>query len=91
MGLSKKKIKEINQISVYEEILRYYGYDYLSFIATDNPPDMWNDEDKRFFDMVNEIESKMKEKIINLLSSNESRKNNEKDPCHSRGNSGIYR
>ena len=68
MNISARKIRELNQISVYEEILKNYGYGYLSFLATDNPPEMWSAEDKRFFDMVNEIETEMKKEIINHLS-----------------------
>jgi len=72
MNISAKKIRELNEMSVYEEILKNYGYGYLSFLATDNPPEMWSEEDKRFFDVVNEIEAKMREKIINHLSAKKS-------------------
>jgi hypothetical protein len=63
MKINKKLLSDINLTSVYVEVLSQYGYQSIC----DNPPDMWNDEEKRLFDIVTEIESKLKEEIIKKI------------------------
>lgn len=63
MRLSKKKIKEIRFISVYQGLLESNGFD----ISFEDPPEMWGEEKKRMFDLLNDIEDSLKEKIIDLL------------------------
>jgi hypothetical protein len=64
MKLSKKKINQIRFLSVYQELLQDHGFN-MSF---DDPPEMWGEEKKKMFDLLNDVEDKLKDKIINLLS-----------------------
>jgi hypothetical protein len=65
MKLSKKKIAEINMISVYEELLQNCSiFNHMNF---DDPPDMWSNEQKGMFDLLTEIERKLKDQIINII------------------------
>lgn len=49
---------------MYESLLKEYGFDYMDFSS---PPDTWNNEQKRLFDLANRIEDVLKEKIIECL------------------------
>lgn len=60
--ISKKKLKEIDHTSVYDEILRDFSYKF-----TDDPPDMWTDQERSLFDMVVETETTLKKKIIEII------------------------
>lgn len=69
--ISKKKLKEIDRLSV--------GYDILQekcgnsdvngekYCFTDDPPEFWNDYDKLCFDLVSETEYELKKKILEIL------------------------
>lgn len=59
MKISKKKLSDLNMISVHIKILHDHGYNFF-----DNPPDMWNDEQKKIYDFVTEIENELKTEMI---------------------------
>lgn len=66
--LSKKIIGEINRISVVSEIVearegrKIGGTHWLN-----TPPDMWDDDERRLFDLANDIEMKFREKLFEIL------------------------
>lgn len=66
MKLSKKTIREINLISVFDKILRE-RFESSNGFFLDNAPDMWEDEEKEAFDMVTEVEYQLKSAILNIL------------------------
>lgn len=61
-GISKKKLKAIEWLSVSHEILKYYGYTWV-----DIPPDQWHKNEKELYDMVIAIETKLFESVRNIL------------------------
>jgi hypothetical protein len=64
MYLGKKKIKELNRISVHDKVLKDYGFNFH-----DNNPELWTNEDKIFYDVIVNIEMKMIEEMNNIISS----------------------
>ncbi len=72
MSISKKKLKEINGISVMDEVLRtHVEPSYLSggrkHHFMDDPPDQWNKSDHQFFDIAVEVEMRVKREIMAIL------------------------
>ena len=76
---SKKVLKQIESVSVYDAVLREYfetrtthngRTKVLCFL--DNRPEEWGWEETQAFDMAREIEARLKERVLEILSSNES-------------------
>lgn len=70
MKLSKKNAKEILAVSFAVEILKDREFRSRSIGGqhwTDTPPDMWTEDEKNMWDMMFEIEDKLKYEIIKLL------------------------
>lgn len=68
--LAKKQIREIESVSIFTDIIR--ETDSSDIIAgqhwVDLPPDMWCDKDRtRIYDMMNELEMKLKDKILTIV------------------------
>lgn len=69
MKLSNKKVKEINRISFAVDILKKKElHTIVGHHWTETPPDMWSDDEKNKWDMMHELEDKLKAAIITLLS-----------------------
>jgi len=65
MNLSKKKFKEICQVSVMDEVLReYLQDDYFANSA----PEEWNDQEKLLYDIVATVEYQVLNKVKSILS-----------------------
>ena len=62
MKLSKRKISELKTVSVAHDILQYYGHAFVN-----NPPDQWDNYEKKLYDMANEIENKMIDAFFEIL------------------------
>lgn len=60
--VGKKKIQDINYISIYDDILIKFGYNF-----TADGPDMWTPEETKLFSIVTELEDKLKDTIIKLI------------------------
>ena len=68
--MTKKKIKEINFLSVINEIIRKKCTSYSSskpYCFLDNPIEEWCNEDKLIFDIASEVEDKVKEEIFKVI------------------------
>ena len=66
MKVNKKTVKAIQFASVYEGVLRDRFESNNGFFL-DNNPEMWNDEEREAFDMVTEVEDKLKKAILELV------------------------
>ncbi len=68
--LLKKQIKIIDRASVYYDVIKEhdYGVKKGADLWLDLPPDNWNKEQVELFDIMIELESKLKIKILNDLS-----------------------
>ena len=67
-NIGKKKILELNAISVVDEICR--GLTFRTIGQThwlDTPPEMWIEEETKLFDLVTEIEMKFRAKVLQAL------------------------
>ena len=64
MNISKKKLKQIDSFSCYDEILRKYGYTFTDF----PPNERWDKQHKELFDMLTEVEDRTKNEIKNIIS-----------------------
>ena len=60
--VGKKKIQDINYISIYNDILIKFGYNF-----TEDGPDMWTPEETKLFSLVTELEDNLKDTIIKLI------------------------
>lgn len=64
--ISKKKLKQISQISFMADVIKQYSSvsdrDFL-----DLAPDFWLPEETRIFDMLNELETKIKNEVLEIL------------------------
>ena len=60
--LSKKKIREIERLSIIHEFIKKHYYNFV-----DNPPDMWDREEKELYDTLAVFEITLKEEIIKIL------------------------
>ena len=73
MALSKKKIKEINSLSIVGPLLEEFEGDKCHTIGNtpwyDTPPEMWNEDERKLFDLVYSIETGLKDKILSILQS----------------------
>lgn len=68
MKLSKKKLGEINSVSLVVELLKQY--EDITFVEhhwTDYPPEEWRDDQKNRWDMMFELEERLKREIIEKL------------------------
>lgn len=68
--LTKKKLKEIEQLSIFDEIIIKYAniYDLIGKVHwLDSRPDMWSKEMVREFDMMNELEMRLKNEILKII------------------------
>ncbi len=70
--LLKKQIKTIGLASVYYDVIkeRDYGYRKDGAFWLDLPPDNWNKEQSELFDIMVELESKLKDEIFKQLNTN---------------------
>lgn len=64
MKIPKKILKKIEQLSVYDDVLkdRLTG-DYFA----DSPPDTWNSDESEKFDLATEVEYQFKKKVLEIL------------------------
>lgn len=60
--VGKRKISEMNYVSLISDVLSEYGYQFQ-----EDPPDMWNDEEKKLFDMLSNMEDRLKEALIAII------------------------
>ncbi len=70
MAISKKKIQEIKSISIFTDIIvkeEGGGCNIAGKHWTDCPPDMWEKDSVRTYDMMNALEVELKEKILEIL------------------------
>ena len=68
--LSKKKIKEIERISIFTDIIKQFsstGDIIAKAHWVDLPPDMWYGEMTREYDMMVELEMKLKNRILEII------------------------
>lgn len=63
--IPKYKLDEINRISLYDDVLRKHGHDF-----TDHGPDTWDREQTRLFDMMVELEVRIKERLLQIVEKN---------------------
>jgi hypothetical protein len=65
MGLSQKKIKQIKFVSFVEDVIKEYDEGFIGGRHwIESSPDMWNEERIKKFDMMNELETKLKHYFI---------------------------
>jgi len=68
--ISKKKIKEIEFLSFWEDILKEKGYDF--FEGDNNPgPDSWYETERELFDIVTSIEERFRQAIFDIINNKE--------------------
>ena len=60
--VGKRKISKINYVSFIFDILSEYGYQFQ-----EDPPDLWSDEEKKLFDMLSNMEDRLKEALIAII------------------------
>lgn len=65
--ISNKLLKQIDAVSVYDDVLRKYGQAWW----LDNRPEEWERENKELFDITVEIETRLKRDILRLLGKEE--------------------
>lgn len=66
--LAKKQIREIESISLFTEVLKNNDpSDIAGKHWTDCRPDMWQDSEVRLYDMMNELEMKIKEEVLRIV------------------------
>lgn len=66
MKVPKKILKQINFISFIEEAIKE-NVKYSEFV--DSPPELWSDSEKELFDSMSYLECKIKEKVLEILTS----------------------
>ena len=65
--LSKKKIKELKFVSFVEDVLKEYDEGFIAGRHwIESSPEMWNEDRIKKFDMMNELESRLKHYFIEL-------------------------
>jgi hypothetical protein len=72
MRLSKKKRRELEFISVADDVIREYHTSDLynqPHCFIDDRPDWWDKEHKEIYDMAHDIEDKLKAAMIAVLES----------------------
>lgn len=69
MPLSKKKKQEIERVSFMFELLKSHTPKEVSggIHWVDTPPEMWSDNQKQLFEMMNELERKTIEEVLNIV------------------------
>lgn len=82
MSITKKKLKAIDSLSVFDDVFRETPCNFFkTFNNTTNqyepfyenePPSMWNDDETSLFDLMAEIERKLKADILEILTRNKS-------------------
>lgn len=67
--LSKKQINEINSLCFISEVIKdkYFG-NIAGTHWLDTPPDMWSKEESLVFDMLCELDNKLKAEFIRIAS-----------------------
>ena len=65
--LSNKKTLEIKNTSVAVEVIKGQECNREDDHWTNTPPEVWTLEEKEKWDLVFDVEQKLKEKIINLF------------------------
>jgi hypothetical protein len=60
--ISKKKIKEIENVSFIRHVLKEHYYSFADF-----PPENWEKEDKKLWDVLTELEDLVKNQIVSIL------------------------
>jgi len=66
MKLSKKRLAELRSVSVFEDVLKYYGYTFFE----NGAPDTWSRDDTKLYDMLVEVESGMTKAFLKTLGEN---------------------
>lgn len=64
MRIPKKILKQINFISFIDRVIKE-NVSSPDFI--DSPPEMWSSSEKEIFDALADLEFKLKEKVIEIL------------------------
>lgn len=68
MTVSSKKIKFIDNTSFFVEIIKANDKHYIGGKHwTETPPDMWSADEKLLWDMMSEVEYKLKAAIIEII------------------------
>lgn len=73
MNISNKKKKQIQFLSVWDEVLKEYGHEITNarysgnYFWEYNPPEEWSDEETELFECVTRIEDLLKEKILEII------------------------
>jgi len=68
MKISNKKIKEINLLNVaVKELSKLTDDRRINGLFLNDSPDQWNEDEIILFDLVMEIELKLKEQIIEII------------------------
>ncbi len=66
--IPQKTIKKIDQISFVNDILKESERYHIGGVHwTETPPEMWDKDAKAQWDMMNELEMRLKREILNLL------------------------
>lgn len=69
MKIPKKKLKQLSHISFMDEIIRNQSLVDNKF--TEGAPDTWDKDETKLFDMLAELEYKIKDEVIKVLTENE--------------------
>jgi len=75
MKLSKKKLDEIDQISIVFDYLEKCGE-----LWCHDPPEEWGRVEKRLYEMLNDIEMRVKAMVLKILSGTPTEKKKEPMP-----------
>lgn len=70
--ISKRTLKAIQIVSVFDSILRERFTSSMSGYFADDRPDMWNSEQKEIFDIATDVEYRLKAEILKILGVEES-------------------
>lgn len=66
--ISNKKLKEISRISFVDVLLKQFeGRVIAGTHWVDTPPDMWSQDETNRYDMMNELEMKLKAEILKVF------------------------
>jgi outer membrane protein assembly factor BamA len=64
MYVSKQKLKQIKNISLFDKVMTDYGYNFHK-----NNPSLWTNEENLIYDIVSNVEMRVKDKVEKILTS----------------------
>ncbi|MDR6548496.1 hypothetical protein J2810_004586 [Chryseobacterium rhizosphaerae] len=65
MKTPKKILAQINRITLIEEVIKEKYFTNPDFI--NNPPDMWQKDEREMFDILADLEHKIKTQVLKIL------------------------